>query len=56
MRVIPGENRVVWSASDLKLAAECEFAVMRTLDAVLGLVKAPAPVVDDAPVATASED
>ena len=40
MRVIPGENRVVWSASDLKLAAECEFAWARALDAKLGRVPA----------------
>ncbi|MEV7631783.1 TM0106 family RecB-like putative nuclease [Microbacterium sp. NPDC089318] len=40
MRVIAGENRVVWSASDLKLAAECEFAWSRALDAKLGRVPA----------------
>lgn len=40
MRVIAAENRVVWSASDLKAAAECEFAWMRALDAKLGRVPA----------------
>ncbi|MEV7618758.1 TM0106 family RecB-like putative nuclease [Microbacterium sp. NPDC089321] len=40
MRVIAAENRVVWSASDLKLAAECEFAWARALDAKLGRVPA----------------
>ncbi|MFT4259553.1 TM0106 family RecB-like putative nuclease [Microbacterium sp.] len=38
MRVIAAENRVVWSASDLKLAAECEFAWCRAIDAKLGRV------------------
>lgn len=32
--------RVVWSASDLKAAAECEFAWLRQLDAKLGRVPA----------------
>ncbi|MFC7788495.1 TM0106 family RecB-like putative nuclease [Microbacterium sp. MAHUQ-60] len=40
MRVIAAENRVVWSASDLKAAAECEFAWMRAIDAKLGRVPA----------------
>ena len=40
MRVITAENRVVWSASDLKLAAECEFAWARAVDAKLGRVAA----------------
>ena len=40
MRVIADENRVVWSASDLKLASECEFAWARALDAKLGRVPA----------------
>jgi len=40
VRVIAAENRVVWSASDLKLAAECEFAWARALDAKLGRVPA----------------
>lgn len=40
MRVIAAENRVVWSASDLKLAAECEFAWARALDAKLGRIPA----------------
>lgn len=32
----PGETRVIWSASDLKSSAECEFAWARLLDAKLG--------------------
>jgi len=40
VRVIADENRVVWSASDLKLASECEFAWARALDAKLGRVPA----------------
>ncbi|MBS1674782.1 MAG: DNA helicase, partial [Actinobacteria bacterium] len=32
--------RVVWSATDLKLAAECEFAWARAVDAKLGRVEA----------------
>ncbi|MER7798184.1 TM0106 family RecB-like putative nuclease [Microbacterium sp. NPDC096154] len=38
MRYIESEQRVVWSASDLKAAAECEFAWLRRLDAKLGRV------------------
>jgi len=33
-------GRVVWSASDLKAAAECEFAWLRQLDARLGRIPA----------------
>ncbi|WP_439592768.1 TM0106 family RecB-like putative nuclease [Microbacterium sp.] len=40
MRYIPGEGRIVWSASDLKSAAECEFAWLRRIDAKLGRVEA----------------
>ena len=40
MRYIEDEGRVVWSASDLKAAAECEFAWLRLLDAKLGRVEA----------------
>ncbi|MFG6490939.1 TM0106 family RecB-like putative nuclease [Microbacterium sp. P03] len=36
MRYIPEAGRVVFSASDLKAAAECEFAWLRLLDARLG--------------------
>ena len=43
MRYIPDEGRIVWSASDLKAAAECEFAWLRAIDARLGRV---APVDD----------
>ncbi|MBN9153614.1 MAG: TM0106 family RecB-like putative nuclease [Microbacterium sp.] len=45
MRYIPDEGRIVWSASDLKAAAECEFAWLRAIDAKLGRV---APVDDPA--------
>ncbi|MBW9092254.1 TM0106 family RecB-like putative nuclease [Microbacterium jejuense] len=40
MRYIEGEGRIVWSASDLKAAAECEFAWLRAIDARLGRVAA----------------
>ncbi|WP_243074237.1 bifunctional RecB family nuclease/DEAD/DEAH box helicase [Microbacterium sp. SS28] len=40
MRYIEGEGRIVWSASDLKAAAECEFAWLRGIDARLGRVEA----------------
>ncbi|GAA4479211.1 TM0106 family RecB-like putative nuclease [Microbacterium panaciterrae] len=33
-------SRVIWSATDLKLAAECEFAWARRIDAKLGRVEA----------------
>ncbi|WP_137843044.1 bifunctional RecB family nuclease/DEAD/DEAH box helicase [Microbacterium sp. 2FI] len=40
MRYIEDEGRIVWSASDLKAAAECEFAWLRAVDARLGRVPA----------------
>ncbi|MGK9221700.1 TM0106 family RecB-like putative nuclease [Microbacterium barkeri] len=40
VRFIPTEQRLVWSASDLKAAAECEFAWLRAIDAKLGRVAA----------------
>jgi predicted RecB family nuclease len=40
LRYIPAEGRVVWSASDLKAAAECEFAWLRAIDARLGRIEA----------------
>lgn len=44
MRVITpsgsDRKRVIWSATDLKLAAECEFAWARSLDAKLGRIDA----------------
>lgn len=40
MRYIEDEGRIVWSASDLKAAAECEFAWLRAIDARLGRVQA----------------
>ncbi|MFG6402072.1 TM0106 family RecB-like putative nuclease [Microbacterium sp. P04] len=40
MRYIENEARIVWSASDLKAAAECEFAWLRAIDAKLGRVPA----------------
>ncbi|MFG6444212.1 TM0106 family RecB-like putative nuclease [Microbacterium sp. P07] len=43
MRYIENEGRLVWSASDLKAAAECEFAWLRAIDAKLGRV----PAVED---------
>ncbi len=43
MRYIEQDDRVVWSASDLKAAAECEFAWLRAIDAKLGRI---APVDD----------
>ncbi len=43
MRYIEQEHRFVWSASDLKAAAECEFAWARAVDAKLGRI---APVDD----------
>lgn len=43
MRYIEQDGRIVWSASDLKAAAECEFAWLRAIDAKVGRV---APVDD----------
>ncbi|GAA2973229.1 uncharacterized protein JOD63_000210 [Microbacterium terrae] len=40
MRYIRDEGRIVWSASDLKAAAECEFAWLRAIDARLDRVAA----------------
>ncbi|MGZ0712855.1 TM0106 family RecB-like putative nuclease (plasmid) [Coraliomargarita sp. W4R53] len=40
MRYIEQEQRIIWSASDLKSAAECEFAWVRSIDARLGRVSA----------------
>jgi uncharacterized protein len=48
MRYIEDEGRIVWSASDLKAAAECEYAWLRAIDAKLGRVDA----VDDPEDAT----
>jgi predicted RecB family nuclease len=45
VRYIEDEGRIVWSASDLKAAAECEFAWLRAIDAKLGRI---APVDDPA--------
>ena len=36
MRIIRDEHRLIWSASDLKAAADCEFAWLRQIDAKLG--------------------
>ncbi|MGL3151536.1 TM0106 family RecB-like putative nuclease [Microbacterium sp. A82] len=38
MRIDTHAQRVIWSASDLKAAAECEFAWARAIDAKLGRV------------------
>ncbi|UWF77810.1 MULTISPECIES: TM0106 family RecB-like putative nuclease [Microbacterium] len=56
MRVVTTDSppRVVWSASDLKLAAECEFAWARALDAKLGRVAA-VEEPEDATLARAAE-
>ncbi|PZU47560.1 MAG: DNA helicase [Microbacterium sp.] len=35
-----GDARIVWSASDLKSAAECEFAWLRKIDAKMGRIEA----------------
>ncbi|MDU0327290.1 TM0106 family RecB-like putative nuclease [Microbacterium sp. KSW2-21] len=43
MRYIEQDARIVWSASDLKAAAECEFAWLRAIDAKIGRI---APVDD----------
>jgi len=48
MRIDTQAQRVIWSASDLKAAAECEFAWARAIDAKLGRV----PAVDDPEDAT----
>ena len=48
MRIDTAARRVIWSASDLKLAAECEFAWCRAIDAKLGRV----PAVDEPDDAT----
>ncbi|RWR13676.1 TM0106 family RecB-like putative nuclease, partial [Microbacterium enclense] len=40
MRYIEHEARIVWSASDLKAAAECEFAWLRAIDAKIGRIDA----------------
>ncbi|KSU52227.1 TM0106 family RecB-like putative nuclease [Microbacterium enclense] len=48
MRYIEHDARIVWSASDLKAAAECEFAWLRAIDAKLGRIAA----VDDPEDAT----
>ncbi|WP_308491783.1 TM0106 family RecB-like putative nuclease [Microbacterium terrisoli] len=48
MRYIEGEARIVWSASDVKAAAECEFAWLRAIDAKAGRIAA----VDDPEDAT----
>ena len=53
MRIDTQAQRVIWSASDLKAAAECEFAWARAIDAKLGRVpKAEEP--EDATLARAA--
>jgi len=47
MRYIEKDARIVWSASDLKAAAECEFAWLRAIDAKIGRI-APVDDPDDA--------
>ena len=57
MRVITpsgsDRKRVIWSATDLKLAAECEFAWARAVDAKLGRVE-PVEDPEDATLARAA--
>ncbi|WP_091230330.1 bifunctional RecB family nuclease/DEAD/DEAH box helicase [Microbacterium sp. 3J1] len=48
MRIDTQTQRVIWSASDLKAAAECEYAWCRAIDAKLGRV----PVVEEPEDAT----
>lgn len=48
MRIDTQAQRVIWSASDLKAAAECEFAWCRVIDAKLGRI----PAVDEPEDAT----
>ncbi|WP_083569276.1 TM0106 family RecB-like putative nuclease [Microbacterium sp. 1.5R] len=48
MRIDIQAQRVIWSASDLKAAAECEFAWCRAIDAKLGRV----PAIDEPEDAT----
>ena len=54
LRYIEDEGRIVWSASDLKAAAECEFAWLRAIDAKLGRV-APVDEPDDPTLRRAGE-
>jgi predicted RecB family nuclease len=54
VRYIEDEGRIVWSASDLKAAAECEFAWLRAIDAKLGRV-APVEEPDDPTLRRAGE-
>lgn len=54
MRYIEDEGRIVWSASDLKAAAECEFAWLRAIDAKLGRI-APVDEPDDPTLRRAGE-
>ena len=49
MFLLGDERRLVISASDLRTAAACEFALVRALDVVLG--RAEPPAVDDDPMA-----
>nr|WP_201468967.1 bifunctional RecB family nuclease/DEAD/DEAH box helicase [Microbacterium hydrocarbonoxydans] len=53
MRIDTQAQRVIWSASDLKAAAECEFAWCRAIDAKLGRVPA-VEEPDDATLARAA--
>ncbi|GAB3600050.1 TM0106 family RecB-like putative nuclease [Microbacterium tumbae] len=54
MRIDTDAQRVIWSASDLKLAAECEFAWCRAIDAKLGRVP-PVAEPEDATLKRAAE-
>ena len=46
MRYIPDQGRIVWSASDLKATAECEFAWLRAIRDRFG-VEVRFPLVED---------
>ncbi len=39
--MIVSNNDILWSASDLTKAAECEFSLLRQLDVKLGRIPAP---------------
>ncbi|HEY9556929.1 MAG TPA: hypothetical protein VIR58_09345, partial [Acidimicrobiales bacterium] len=44
--MIVSNNDILWSASDLTRAAECEFALLRQLDVKLGRIPAPEAAAD----------
>jgi len=44
--MIVSNNDILWSASDLTRAAECEFSLLRQLDVKLGRIRAAKTAVD----------